>query len=188
MCMLIAKFSSQAHELMLQFFLGNPSVCARCSLSRSRLSAPLTPASCRRARAKARVRSASARHAAVGCRCAPRPGAVPPGSGTTDQDSSWPCASGSATTRNNSRLAARRRQPMHVRTGPSGGVCVSSRETTGPHSTVAAPRFRTDRTRRPLGTALPTPPRRRVRPAERPAGRPAERRVPRRSGCRSASR
>ena len=66
--------------------LGSSVVLARCSLSRSRLSAPRTPASCRRARAKARLRSASARHSAVGCRCAPRPGAVPFGSGTTDQD------------------------------------------------------------------------------------------------------
>src|SRR6478752_6742722 len=151
MCMLIALFSSrgvssQAHELVLPFLMGTASslsgsVGARCSRSRSRLNAPrcvpAPPASCRRARAKARLRSASARHSAVGCRCAPRPGAVPLGSGTTNQEP-WFSASDPATTRNNSRLAARSRQPMQVRTGPSPRVGLSSCETTAEHSTGVA--------------------------------------------------
>ena len=148
MCMLIALYSlrgvsSQAHELVLPFLMGSASsrsasVGARCSLSRSRLSAPRTPASCRRARAKARLRSASARHPGVGCRCAPRPGAVPLGSGTTNQEPTRSSASVPATTRNNSRLAARSRHPMQVRTGPSLLVELSSCETTA-HNCTGAP-------------------------------------------------
>lgn len=147
MCMLIAKFSSQAHELMLQFYSGFDSVCARCSFNRSRLSAPPRflgpPASCRRAREKARLRSASARHSAVGCRCAPRPGAVPLGSGATNQDPAWPSASVPATIRSNSRLVARSLHPMHVRTGPSARAEMSSCGTTGNHSTGVEALFRT---------------------------------------------
>ena len=166
MCMLIELcslrwVSSQAHELVLSFLMGtaslvsasnsvSPSVRARCSLSRSRLSAPRTPASCRSARTKARLRSASARHSDVGCRCAPRPCAVPLGSGTTNQEpcvSPWVSASVPATTRNNSRLAARSRQPMQVRTGPSLRVGLSSCETTADHHTGAAWRIRNGKAR-----------------------------------------
>ena len=84
----------------------------------------------RRARANALRRTARSKHSVVGCRCAPRPGAVPCGSGTT---TGWPCASEPTITRNNSLLAARRRHPMQVRTGPgvsSAGV-IDGRTTTG---------------------------------------------------------
>jgi hypothetical protein len=162
MCMLIAKFSSQAHELVLPFLVGAAVGswwgCPRCSLNRSRLSAPWTPASCRRARAKARLRSASARHAVVGCRCAPRPGAVPLGSGATNQDPdcdpSWSSASVPATIRSNSRLVVRSRHPMQVRMGPSVRVEMSSCGTTGQHSTGVAPLIRNgnaDRVQRGVG-------------------------------------
>ena len=153
MCILIALYSlrgvsSQAHELVLPFLMGTSSslvvrsVTARCSRNRSRLSAPRTPASCRRARTKARLRSASAKHSGVGCRCAPRPGAVPLGSAATNQAPAWSFASVPATTRSNSRLAARSRHPMQVRTGPSLRVEMSSCETTADHHTGAEALFR----------------------------------------------
>ena len=56
----------------------------------------------------------------------------PSGSGTT---AGWPCASEPAVTRNNSRLAARSRHPMQVRTGPARGMLVRARR--GP--TVRSP-------------------------------------------------
>ena len=157
MCMLIARYSlrevsSQAHELVLPFCMDAACCCsgavsARCSLNRSRLSAPRTPASCRRAREKARLRSASARHPVVGCRCAPRPGAVPRGSGATNQvpacEPCWSSASVLATIRNNSRLVARSRHPMHVRTGPPVRERTSSCETTVDQSTGVSPLSRT---------------------------------------------
>ena len=63
----------------------------------------------RKARGNARRRSARSRHSGTGCRCAPRPGSVPRGSGTQ--------ASPTAVTRSRSRLATRSRHPTQVRSG-----------------------------------------------------------------------
>jgi hypothetical protein len=68
----------------------------------------------RSARPKARRRSASARQAGSGCRCAPRPGRRRAGSGSRTIVS-IPCST--ATIRNNSEAGARCRQPTQVRTG-----------------------------------------------------------------------
>ena len=70
-----------------------------------------------KARGNARRRTASSRHSTVGCRCAPRPGARPAGSGRTSR----PCPRSPATTRSRSVFAARCRHPTHVRTLPWTG-------------------------------------------------------------------
>jgi hypothetical protein len=74
----------------------------------------------RRARPNARRRSADTRHSGTGCRCAPRPGSRPRGSGTTRRG--CPSAASSTTTRSRSDFAARRRQPTQVRTGSARSV------------------------------------------------------------------
>ena len=112
-CMLIAKYSSQAHELMLLFLLGHLDKVLGSASTYATNAAASNPLWTRRARGKARRRTAALTHSAMGCTCAPRPGACEAGSGTT-----WP---DSATTRNNSALAARSRQPTQVRTGPHTG-------------------------------------------------------------------
>jgi hypothetical protein len=86
-----------------------PSRCSTWARTAVRSSGPWT----RRAVRNARRRWARSRHSTVGCRCAPRPGAVPGGSGTTDLAGPSP----TTTTRNRSDLAARARQPRHIRTG-----------------------------------------------------------------------
>ena len=132
--MLIGKYSSSAHELLLPF-LSVPTGAgprrpragvAICGTSFELLACPplsrtstasavvSSPSGTFRARGNARRRSASPRHSAVGCRCAPRPGARPAGSGTTSR----PAPRSPATTRSNSRFAARCRHPTQVRTGP----------------------------------------------------------------------
>ena len=68
----------------------------------------------------------------MGCRCAPRPGIVAVGSGTT----AAPCASEPATTRSNSLFAARSRQPMHVLTGAAGAVGSGQASVSGVRTTV----------------------------------------------------
>src|SRR6478735_11277124 len=113
--MLIGKNSSSAHELLLQFLSVDQGWCA-CERW-SATGALEIPVVTRRARPKAFRRTASSKHSAVGCRCAPRPGAVAVGSGAT---TGWPSASEPAVTRNNSLFAARFRHPTHVRTGPVG--------------------------------------------------------------------
>jgi len=80
----------------------------RCSAS-SPVSA--TPVS-RSARPKARRRSASAKQAGSGCRCAPRPGSRRLGSGWSRRSTPVPAA----TNRIRSEVGARLRQPTHVRT------------------------------------------------------------------------
>src|SRR3954451_7782668 len=133
--MLIGKYSSSAHELLLQFLVWAASVgapgsrprdcCAGLLLGpvaghcwRATKSSPAAVASrfpelsVLRALGKARRRNASSRHSAVGCRCAPRPGARPAGSGTTSR----PAPRSLATTRSNSNFVARCRHPTQVRT------------------------------------------------------------------------
>jgi hypothetical protein len=63
----------------------------------------------RNARPNARRRSASAKQAGSGCRCAPRPGSLRPGSGRS--------VSPTATNRSRSVAGTRSRQPTHVRVG-----------------------------------------------------------------------
>jgi hypothetical protein len=63
----------------------------------------------RNALGNARRRSARSRHPGVGCRCAPRPGSVPRGSGTQTPST--------AVTRSRSCLAARSLHPTQVRSG-----------------------------------------------------------------------
>ena len=108
--------------------------CATYSRSVCRLSRPGTEGP-----GKARLRTASARHSVVGCRCAPRPGAVQRDRAATAR-SPEPSASGPATTRSNSRLAARSRHPTQVR--------MTARVTTAPTLTRPGSRFRTDGARR----------------------------------------
>lgn len=86
---------------------------ATMACNRASSKGPLT----RNARGNAFRRSARARHSGSGCKCAPRPGKVPRGSGTH--------APSTATTRTRSVLAARALHPTHVRTGPaaSGRAC-----------------------------------------------------------------
>ena len=70
----------------------------------------------RRARPNARRRSAASRHPSSGCSHAPLPGRRRRRSGTTNPFT--------ATTRSNSVIRSRTRQPMHIRTGPPGSVGV----------------------------------------------------------------
>jgi hypothetical protein len=110
----MGKYSSSGHELVLRFCwvveaVLSPAACSTWRRSAVRSSGPGT----RSARGNARRRSARSRHSAVGCRCAPRPGAVPRGSGRTAIV--WPSAI--ATTRRRSDLVTRRRHPTQVRTG-----------------------------------------------------------------------
>jgi hypothetical protein len=88
----------------------------------------------RSARPKARLRSASARQAGSGCRCAPRPGRLRAGSGTA---LNWSGPNSIATNRSNSEDDARFRQPTQVRTGaagftgmPAGGVRRTAKKST----------------------------------------------------------
>jgi hypothetical protein len=67
----------------------------------------------RKARGRARRRSARSRHSGVGCRWAPLPGARPAGSGSTL--GLGPLMH--ATMRSSSFLVARRRHPTQVRSG-----------------------------------------------------------------------
>ncbi len=80
----------------------------------------------RRARGNARRRSARSRHSVAGCRCAPRPGRLACGSGTTEPTDS----EGTTTTRTRSDFAARFRQPTQVRTG--GVRLIASQSTACP--------------------------------------------------------
>jgi len=95
---------------------GLPGCCGSCWRKLS--TAVVTrrpPGTCvRSALGKARRRSASSRHRGVGCRCAPRPGDRPAGSGTTSR----PAPRSPTTTRSNSDFPARCRQPMQVRMLP----------------------------------------------------------------------
>lgn len=109
------RTQKSAHELRAPVPVDGSGFSPRCSAS----SAVVGPSLRRNALANARRRTAESKHAAVGCRCAPRPGAVRSGSGTT---AVRPSAPEPATTRNNSVLAAFSRQPMHVRTGPETRV------------------------------------------------------------------
>lgn len=84
-----------------------------CAPSQVRTALQSTGPSMRKAREMARRRSASSRHASVGCRCAPRPALLPAASGTTARVAPSP----SATTRRRSDFAACSRQPTQVRTG-----------------------------------------------------------------------
>ena len=150
MCMLIALYSlrgvsSQAHELVLPFLMGAASVSVSPSVLREVLSQPLEAqcspdpgimpqgpgeGTCALGECETFGRGVQMRPA-TGC------GAVRVG---YDEPGSWLRSSASvpATTRSNSRLAARFRQPMQVRTGPSLRVELSSCETTADHSTGAA--------------------------------------------------
>ena len=154
---LITSYSSSAHELLLRFLsVGRSSVvlglltapaCSRCSLTGA-VDNPWPPPCTRRARPKAFRLTASSKHAVVGCRCAPRPCAVPLGSGTT---AGWPFASEPLVTRSNSAAVTRSRHPTQVRTGPARGtssVLAGSRGslvTEIPPYPVRAPGVRTDR-------------------------------------------
>jgi hypothetical protein len=132
-CMLISNYSSSAHELVLPFLSVPAGAGPRrppvgVAIGHTLLEPPAaspwwtnasspavsSPPGTLKARGNARRRSASPRHSAVGCRCAPRPGARLAGSGTT----SGPDPRSPATTRNSSCLSARCRHPTHVRTGP----------------------------------------------------------------------
>jgi hypothetical protein len=214
--MLIGKYSSSAHELLLQFLLGRARsachcvcwcclCCVRLSCrmnSSSAVVASLLPESCvLRALGRARRRIASSRHSVVGCRCAPRPGARPAGSGTTSR----PAPRSPATTRSNSSFVARCRQPTHVRTLPPvsredtrhpasdcGGEPPTSLAAPGPpaeHDPGERPLVihrRSQRWAAPPAVGGPQAPRRSVcRSATRSAGRPAERSAP---PCRSPGR
>src|SRR3954449_4874766 len=113
--MLIGKYSSSAHELLLQFrLIDHGHFCCESEATYSSTAEVSSRPCARRARGNARRRSASSRHPVVGCRCAPRPGARPAGSGMTSR----PAPRSPATTRSNSRFSARCRHPMHVRTLP----------------------------------------------------------------------
>jgi hypothetical protein len=131
-----------------------------------------TPAT-RRARPKARRRSANARQAGSGCTCAPRPGRLRAGSGTTLKISA---PRSIATTRNNSEADARLRQPTQVRTG---GACVTGGSVGCERRATEKSTLRFRLVRRPTRSLdlIPRAPDRRSRPRrEYPAG------------CRSANR
>src|SRR5690606_21772050 len=77
-----------------------------------------------------------------GCRCAPRPGAVPAGSGTA----AGPRSPAPTTTRNSAALVVRWRHPTQVRTGRTGSGSArgrSSGRATSHHSTRSGPVHRT---------------------------------------------
>jgi hypothetical protein len=96
----------------------------------------------RKARVNARRRCASSKHSWLRCRYAPRPGKRAPGSGTR--------RSPAATRRSKPDLAARSRQPTHVRTGGAlraarpDGPAISTSHSTAP----GRPRSRAPRPRR----------------------------------------
>ena len=117
-----------------------------CSASKPVSATPVS----RSARPKARRRSASAKQAGSGCRCAPRPGSRRPGSGWSRRSSPEPAV----TNRINSEAGARSRQPTQVRVGPT------MRKST--------PRER--RTRMPVSFQPRRHPDRRRRPAHCPDG------------------
>jgi len=95
-----------------------PSVAPR-GRETARMCSASTPVSAtperRSARPKARRRSASAKQAGSGCRCAPRPGSRRPGSGWSRRSSPAP----TATNRTSVKAGARERQPTQVRIGPA---------------------------------------------------------------------
>ena len=75
----------------------------------------------RSARANARRRIAASRHCGSGCNHAPRPGSFLAVSTVTAH---VPFPPSTATTRSSSTASSRFRQPMQVRTGPSGRRCI----------------------------------------------------------------
>ena len=101
-----------AHRALIVFV---PSRRDRLVITASRSGSRSNGPSTRNARPSARRRSASARHSGSGCRCAPRPGIRPRRSGINRRIS--PVADRSTTMRSRSDLAARLRQPTHVRSG-----------------------------------------------------------------------
>jgi len=74
----------------------------------------------RSARTNACRRIAASRHCGSRCNQAPRPGSFLAVSTVTAH---LPFPSSTATTRSSSTASSRLRQPMHVRTGPSGLLC-----------------------------------------------------------------
>ncbi len=118
---LIARYSSSAHELMLQFLsVDRCRVCIEPGAFH-RLGQPSPRPGDRRARGRrlaAAPRGHSTRPWGAG---APHvPAAVPRRIGHDGRAAV--CGPEPAVTRSNSRLAARSRHPMHVRTGPRGEI------------------------------------------------------------------
>jgi hypothetical protein len=133
--MLISRYSSRAHELVLRFLsVTAPGGAAAwsCPLCSRTVGLPPSPSSetatdrtydlsvvsstgplTRSARPQALRRVASSRQAVDGCRCAPRPPADRRRSGA----SAVPAPLPTATIRISSDLAARSRHPTQVRTG-----------------------------------------------------------------------
>ena len=116
MCRLILMYSSSAHERVLRFRQWE-SCDSLWSVGVDRLAhhswstSASTRPSIRRARPNALRVIAAFRHCSAGCRYAPRPSCVRDSS----TDSSQELPAGTATTRTKAILAARSRQPIHVR-------------------------------------------------------------------------